>query len=223
MRTFASIAILLFAISSAHADNLIVNGGFESGTLSGWTATSTGDGDFTVTSAPYTPLTYNATVGPNSGTYYAVSDDYSGSQTQFLTQSFTTPNSFQDVILSFSMFVNDVYGSFFGSDGPGGEVTLLSATGSPISVLYGPVDTFENPAGSPNPYVSVSENIASDLAPNTTYQLQFSSTDTQGLINVGVDSVALVATPEPATLFPFALGGLLVLWLACRRQVAVEA
>jgi hypothetical protein len=225
LRTLASLAIFLFAFASARADNLIVNGGFESGTLTGWTAASNGDGNFTVVSGTTTPLTFNATVGPNSGTYYAVSDDYDGSQTQTLTQSFTTPSNLVTATLSFEMFVNDVYGADFGSDGPGGEVSLLTSGGSLISVLYGPIDTFENPVGSPNPYVLFDENIASLLASNTTYELQFSSTDTTGLINVGIDDVSLIAsaTPEPASVSLLATGGFLVFWLAYRKLKSVEA
>lgn len=226
MRTLASLAILLFAFASARADQLIVNGGFETGDLSGWTTSTTGDGNFSVTSAAATPLTFNATVGAHSGTYYAVSDDYDGSQTQFLTQTFTTPTSLSTATLSFEMFVNDVYGGDFGSDGPGGEVSLLNSKGFLIAVLYGPIDTFDNPVGSPNSYVLFSKDIASLLSANTTYELQFSSTDTTGLINVGVDDVSLITTsavPEPATFSLSAIGGLLVFWLARRKPAAIEA
>ena len=229
MRILASLAVFLLAFASARADQLIVTGGFETGNLSGWTASSTGDGNFSVTSATITPLTGNATVGPHSGTFYAVSDDFSGSQTQTLTQSFTTPTSFSTAILSFEMFVNDITGGDFGSSGPGGQVSLLNSVGGLIAVLYGPVDTFESPVGAPNPYLLFSQNIAAFLNPNTTYELQFSSTDTSALINVGVDDVSLVTTastspvPEPASGSLFALGGVLVFWLAYKKSKALEA
>lgn len=224
MRILASLAIFLFAFASARADQLITNGGFETGTLAGWTAASNGDGNFSAVSGVTTPLTFNDTAGPHSGRFYAVSDDFEGSQTQTLTQSFTTPIFFQSATLSFAMFVNDIQGSAFGSSGPGGEVTLLNSMGVPIAVLYGPVDTFENPLGVPNPYVLFSENIASLLSPNTTYELQFSSTDSSGLINVGVDDVSLVTTvPEPASFSLSAIGGLLAFWRAYRKQRTVAA
>lgn len=228
MRILASLAIFLFAFASARADNLITNGGFESG-LAGWTATSTGDGNFTANSGTTTPLTFSATVGAHSGTNYAVSDDFSGSQTQKLTQSFTTPTSFTSAVLSFDMFVNDIEGSDFGSSGPGGEVSLLTSGGSLIAVLYGPIDTFESPVGAPNPYLLFSQDIASLLSANTTYELQFSSADSTGLINVGVDDVSLMTTastspvPEPATFSLSVLGGLLAMWRAYRKPKAVEA
>ena len=232
LRKFALLTICLFAFTTARADQLIVNGGFEAG-LTGWTTTSSGDGSFSVTSAPYTPLNGNATVGARSGSYYAVSDDYSGSQTHFLTQTFTTPTSFLSATLSFGMFVNDIYGSDFGSSGTGAQVRLLQSTGQLIAFLYGPVDTFENPVGSPNPYVSYSSDIASYLNPNSSYRLVFSSSDSAGLINVGIDDVSLVtagtpttpvaATPEPSTFALFATGGTFVFWLARRKSFAVQA
>ncbi len=232
MRTLASLAIFLLAATSARADQLITNGGFETGTLAGWTATSTipGDGNFSVTSLSTTPLNYNATVGAHSGTYYAVSDDYDGSSTEYLTQTFTTPASLLSATLSFDIFVNDIYGADFGTSGSGGQVTLLSSLGVPIAVLYGPSDTFENPVGSPNPYIAISQNILSDLAANTTYQLQFSSSDSTNLINVGIDDVSLITTsastaptPEPSTFSLSAIGGVLVAWMAYRKPKTVEA
>jgi hypothetical protein len=123
------------------------------------------------------------------------------------------------------MFVNDVYGGDFGSAGPGGQVTLLNSVGTALAVLYGPLDTFENPVGSPNPYVLFSQDIASLLSANTTYELQFSSTDTSGPLNVGVDDVSLVTStvPEPASFSLSALGGLLAIWRAYRKPKADEA
>jgi hypothetical protein len=229
LRTLASLALLLFAVTVARADQLITNGGFESG-LTGWTANSNGDGNFTVTSATTTPLNFNATVGAHSGSNYAVSDDFSGSQTQTLTQSFTTPTSFTSAILSFEMFVNDIEGSDFGSSGPGGQVSLLTSTGTLIGVLNGYDDTFENPMGVPNPYSLYSDDITALLSANTTYELQFSSTDTSGPLNVGVDDVSLITAaattspvPEPSSVSLLATGGLLVFWLAYRKPKAVQA
>jgi hypothetical protein len=218
LRTFLSLALLAFAFTSARADDLITNGGFESGSLAGWTATGNGDGGFTVTSASSTPVTGNA----------AVSDDFNGGQTQYLTQSFTTPGSFGSATLTFSMFVNDIYGLDFGSSGDGGQVSLLSASGALLQVLYGPTDTFENPVGSPNSYFSFSQDIARYLVANTTYSLQFSSSDSTSLINVGVDDVSLVtgnvaATPEPSTLSLSAIGGCLVFFVAYRKAKGMDA
>lgn len=224
MRQYVLLFTLLLTFVSARADQLIVNGSFETG-LSGWLTSSTSDGGFFAASGTVTPLTYNSTVGARAGSSYAVSDDYSGSQTQFLRQFFTAPTSFQSATLSFSMFVNDVYGADFGSSGPGAQVSLLDSFGAQIATLFGPTDTFENPVGSPNAYVQYSVNLASLLTPNTTYALQFSSTDTTNLINVGVDNVSLVTagatavTPEPTTFSLVGLGGILLAWTAYKKTV----
>jgi hypothetical protein len=59
---WAAFAWLLAGAAAARADNIVVNGGFETGDFSGWTVNA----NFTtVTSAGY------AGVGPQSGTYYA--------------------------------------------------------------------------------------------------------------------------------------------------------
>lgn len=225
MRTLALLFSLLLAVSSARADQLITNGSFETG-LTGWLTASTGDGGFSVIQGTATPLTYNNTVGASAGSSYAVSDDYSSSQTQFLRQFFTAPSGFQTATLSFAMFVNDIYGADFGSSGPGAQVSLLNSLGAVIANLFGPVDTFENPVGSPNPYRQYSLNIASLLTPGSTYGLQFSSADTTNLINVGVDNVSLVTanatavTPEPTTLSLVGLGSILLAWTAFYKKTA---
>lgn len=225
MRTLALLFTLLLGFGSAHADQLIVNGGFETG-LTGWLTGSNGDGGFFANSGTATPLTFNSTVGASSGSFYAVSDDYSGSQTSYLRQFFTTPSSFQTATLSFAMFVNDIYGADFGSSGPGAQVQLLNSVGSVIATLFGPVDTFENPVGNPNPYLQYSSNISFFLNPNTTYGLQFSNTDITNLINVGVDNVSIVTTnatavtPEPTTLSLVGLGSVLLAWTAFYKKAA---
>jgi hypothetical protein len=77
--------------SSASASQLIVNGNFETGDLTGWSVgDSAGLGDFSVTNLTLTPMTFNGTVGPQQGSFYAVGDDF-GPQTEDLTQTFTIP------------------------------------------------------------------------------------------------------------------------------------
>jgi hypothetical protein len=112
--------------------------------------------------------------------------------------------------LSFSIFVNDIFGAYYGSSGLGGEVLLLNSTGSSVvATLYGPNDAFET-GGNPNNWVTVTNmNITADVVGGTTYQLQFLESDATGPINVGIDGVSLVATsasvPEPDMLIPIAL------------------
>jgi hypothetical protein len=202
---------------SANASQLIANGSFETGDLTGWVATDSGGlGDFSVMSMAFTPLTGNGTVGPQQGTFYAVSDDF-GPQTEDLTQSFVVPVGTTTALLSFSMFVNDIFGGDFGSSGPGGSVNLLSSTNTLIHTFTS-ADTFDSPVGNPNPWVTMNNlNVMPFLTPGSTYKLDFQETDVTSLINVGVDNVSLVTTattgtPEPGTLIPTALMAAFIAW-----------
>jgi hypothetical protein len=196
-------------VSDSPDPQLITNGGFETGTFSGWTVTTNdtpGNGNWFVTSATVTPLTGNPTVGPASGTYYAVTDAYEpGSRA--LTQSFTLPVGATNVVLSGDIFVND----WNGGSGLGGEVDVLAnganpLTGAPIVIAYGPADTSVS-GGTPNGYVAFSDNITA-LTPGT-YQLRVLEMDSTGLINVGADNLSITYTPavvpEPSSVVPLSL------------------
>ncbi len=64
----AAVALLLAGAGSAHADNIVVNGGFETGNFSGWTQ----NGSFTiVTGGPKHTGNYVGGYGPHSGDYFA--------------------------------------------------------------------------------------------------------------------------------------------------------
>jgi hypothetical protein len=209
---FSCIFLLAF---TANAGQILNNGGFESGNLTGWfTADSAASyGSFYADNQLYTPLNDNATVGPQAGSWYAVSDAYAPG-THALTQTFTDPLGTTSALLSFSIFVNDL----FGGGGTGGEVALFANGANPLAaaplvVLWGPNDTAESSLNVPNAWVTVTNmNITGDLTAGTTYELSFLESDSTGPINVGVDSVSLVttgngngSTPEPSMLIPTAL------------------
>jgi hypothetical protein len=87
---------------------LITNGGFETGTLAGWTVTDQagGSGTFFASNAAVSPLSGLPTAGPATGAFYAVSDQ-TGPGAHALSQSFTVPSGGCPVTLTFDMFVND--------------------------------------------------------------------------------------------------------------------
>jgi hypothetical protein len=189
----------------ARAEELIINGGFESG-LSGWTNVDSIDpslGSFFADTDVVTPLNGYPTVGPFDGTGYAVSDSFIPG-THALTQTFMAPVGVTSAVLSFEMFVDDESGG----SGTGGEVDLLSSgadplTGTPLETFY-TADTAVA-GGEPNPWVLTTVDITADLVGGTDYQLRFLESDATGPINVGVDAVSLdasaaAATPEPSTL-----------------------
>jgi hypothetical protein len=227
MKVQVSAAICSLCLAfTASADQLISNGGFESGDLTGWTtASSAGSGGaWSIDSTTITPSTGNPTVGPNSGSYYAVTDGF-GPGTNVLYQSFTDPLGTTSAVLSFDAFVNDV----FGTSGFGGEVDLLAGnadplTGTVIASFFSQDTTVSG--GVPNPYVAYSNDISGLLTPGSTYLIRAYESDSYGPINFGVDDFSLVttsssATPEPATVIPTALLACAFAYRTLRRKARV--
>ncbi len=107
--------------STANCQELITNGGFETGDFSGWTvknlAGSDPSGTFAIGNnildtyltpvSPSTPIAELASPGASSGNYYAVSDSF-GPGAHVLLQSFTVPLfSGSHTAVTFDMFTND--------------------------------------------------------------------------------------------------------------------
>jgi hypothetical protein len=237
-KLFATICVLSLALT-ARANEVLTNGGFETGTFASWTVSNAGaPGDsFFVCPNPgppgtgcpsnLTPENGLPTVGPASGNFYAVTDQQAPG-THVITQSFTAQAN-TDYVLSFDMFVND-YGSCCGT-GPqyGGEADLIAGGADPIAApittqLYH-ADT-QVVGGPPNPWVATSLDITGDLTAGDTYQIRFLESDNDANLNVGVDDVSLMATPTTATpepkllLFPLAFLAGIVLFTA-RRNAGV--
>ncbi len=206
MRHIGSIlAGILFPIFAsafdANAVELISNGGFETG-LTGWTvASSAGSGgSWFADTATFTPLTGNPTVGPFSGTAYAVTDQF-GPGVNALSQAYTVPMGTTSLTLAFDMFIND-WAPSTGDERM--SVLILGAGGNPVtgagtlSTLFSG-DTLVT-GGQPNPYIAYSFSIIG-FVPGDTYILALQETDTMYNMNVGVDDVSLetAAVPEPNT------------------------
>lgn len=225
----AAVFGLLLAVS-ANASQLFSNGGFESGTLTSWSTGSTASSDdgFTVQSTDITPLNGDPTAGPDSGTYYAVSDGTGlvTPEETYLVQTITIPVGTVDDAFSADIFVNDQ----FGSSGFGGELAIWAngvnpLVTAPLYIISGPTDTTVV-NGTPNPYVFISQDITAHVTAGTTYQIGVLEGDSFGPINVGVDNFSLIATPgststpEPAMLFPTALLATGMFYYRARRKAA---
>jgi hypothetical protein len=169
------------------------------------------------------------TVGANSGTYYAVTDQ-AGPSTFALQQNFTLGSSPLTVILTFSLFANDDSGT--PTVNPGGldhnavpnqhaRVDLVTASALAFDTGAGVLANFflgADGGPAPNGYTQYSLDISSLVAGGGTFGLRFAETDNQGYFNLGIDDVSIQAAPEPATTALFASGLLAVLALARARR-----
>jgi hypothetical protein len=242
----STLARMLFLASGCqgcdYAAQLILNGGFETGTLTNWTvSTEVGSfpgSSFYAQSSTTTPQTGLTTVGPESGTSYAVSDG-AGSAATVLSQTFTVPQGAGSVVLSYGLFVNSGAG---GTPTPAavntsngldfnqipsqfGIVSLLSGSTNLFSTgatdlrnFYEGVDAGNNP----NAYTNYSFNVTSLVSAGGAFTVRFGAVDNVDALNVGVDNVSVVFTaasiPEPASIL-LGLAGTLAfaLSLVCRR------
>lgn len=204
----------------ARAVNVITNGGFETGDLTGWTVTNQagGSGSFFVSSSTSTPLSGNSTVGPASGSFYAVSDQ-TGPGAHALWQAFTVSGPGQSISLSYDMFVNDRSGvgpiinpaglDYSASPNQHARVDILAASANPLStnaadVLANFYLGVDPSASNPNPYTSYNFDISSVVGGGGTYILRFAEVDNQSFLNQGVDNVMIntVAVPWETDTLP---------------------
>src|SRR6266478_1123363 len=205
-----SYSLLAYGYASlAYAGQLLVNGGFETGNLSGWTVASQAGSfpgsNFFALSGTTTPQSGSSTVGPASGSFYAVSDGL-GPGTHALLQTFTVPGPASSVVLSFSLFANSYGGNFvnpIGLDFTDGanqhaRVDILTAGASAFDTGAGVVRNFflgTDSGSNPHAYASLSFDITSLVGDGGTFQLRFAEVDNQNFLNIGVDNVSIVSTP----------------------------
>ncbi len=239
LTTLALAFFMLLASSAARADELLINGGFETGTFAGWTivARPGSFGNVFIDNNTTLPLSNRTTVGPASGSFFAVTD-MTGPGTYSLLQTFVVSGAQSQVILSFNLFTNNSAGQIVVN--PGGidhnlfpnqhiRVDILSAAATPFDTGAGVLANFilgGNTTNGPNPYVSFSFDITALVGAGGTFQLRFAEVDNIGFFNMGVDNVSINATPahhpvpEPVTLLLLGTGLTGVATAARKRRKA---
>jgi hypothetical protein len=216
--------LLLAGFGAAKGSELLVNGGFETGTFAGWTVTnqagSFSGSNFFVASGTTTPQSGLTAVGPASGNFYALSDGL-GPGTHVLIQSFTVPGPASSIVLSFSLFANSYGGSgvnpigldFTDGANQHARVDILQAGASPFTTGVGVLHNFylgADAGSNPHAYTNDTFDITALVGAGGTFQLRFAEVENLNFFNLGVDNVSVNFTaagiPEPGSVALVSLG-----------------
>jgi hypothetical protein len=231
-----SCALFLGLASAAFAVTiqLITNGGFETGDLTGWTLANAagGSGSFLIQTGSGSPLN-NFSVPPPPGGTYAAMTDQGGPGTHVLFQDVTIPFGATSISFSANYFRNNQAGGYitpdiidinFSGSNQQSFVDILTADSDPLSARSTAVTTlFASAVGDPSndgTYFLVSANLTGILTPGSTYRLRFVEADNQLFFNNGVDNVSLLAeggqVPEPSSMILAGAGLVFVGWIRRR-------
>lgn len=228
---WSAAVVVLAAATAGRAQNVITNGGFESG-LTGWTRADQlgSEGTFALQTGTASPVNATAVPAPPAGTQAAMTDAQ-GPGSHVLYQDFVVPTSpIGSAPLSFAVFVGNRATAFSTPASLDFSTPTLNQQAR-VDVLRGGTDPFSVSAAdvlftayqtqTTDPLVSGYTTVTRDLTavlaanPGATLRLRFAETDNVNFFQLGVDNVSLTVSPvpEPSSL---ALAGGAVL-VAVRR------
>lgn len=206
MKTIIAAALIAGA-TSASAQQLIMNGGFETGDLSSWTLfdQGLGSGELFVTDlAAGANLPFSAgassAAGATEGEFYAAVDQ-NGFGAYSISQDFTVAADAQSVVVSFDLYNGDasftapLNSGFLDASGDATQwarVDILDASGAIIATIGDRMTDFQ--------YVSYSEDITALVAGGGTFTFRFAHADNQSFFHSAIDNVSVAQViPAPAT------------------------
>jgi len=212
--SFTVAASLVLLSGAVHAQDLISNGGFESG-LAGWTTADLlgSDGTFQVQSGALSPVNGFAVPPPPQGIRAAMTDA-SAPGAHALYQDFVVPASVPNATLRFSLFVRNSAAAFSTPASldwatptlnQQARVDIMTNSSDPFSVSAGDVlqNVYQTIVGSDliTGYNEFTIDLTALLAAHTgeTLRIRFAETDNVNIFNFGVDSVSLTV-PAPSAL-----------------------
>lgn len=234
-RCLWSALLVCGSFGSGQGGELITNGGFEDGSLLGWsTASRNSFGAFAVDDDTLSDLSGNSTVGPAVGSYFALSDAvWSGAQV--LWQPVTIPPG-SSVTISYRLFANSyapitVGGANLDDTGSANQharVDLVPLDGF-LANPYSTVNAINIWSGggyvaqnaSPTSYILQVHEVTNIGRDGGTYVLRFGVVANQDVFNLGLDSVSVIYTevPETGASASVALGFLLLFGVSQRRRI----
>lgn len=198
----------LGSASPALSSELLVNGNFETGNLSGWTVINQagGSGDwFAHANGANTPLSGQSSPSLGVGGLFIAVTDQTGPGSHQLTQSFNAIAG-GTYILSFDAYASDLsgvapIGSGLDYNTPMNQHLEINLSGAANGQIF--TGTYAPAWG------SYSYDISSFITASGLYTLSFGEVDNQLFYNFGLDNVSLRsagAVPEPATWAMMLLG-----------------
>ncbi|MFL6531400.1 MAG: hypothetical protein ACJ8KX_13090 [Chthoniobacterales bacterium] len=211
LQTLAIAAVLAcMASSTAQAQQLITNGGFESG-FAGWTRSDQVGSESTwlLQSGTTSPVNGFTVPAPPGGTRAAMTDAM-GPGSHVLYQDIVVPAAPGAAMLSFSLYINNHTTAFstpnsldFSTPALNQQfrVDVITTSADPFSVAVGDVllAVYQTAVG--NPLISGYTTISADLTAlfasraGQTLRLRFAEVDNVNAFNAGVDNVSLVNGP----------------------------
>ena len=214
----ALLAVTVFHSAILEAqNNLLTNGSFETGDLTGWTVVNTGSGQFSVESGIVTPTSGGPIPAPPDGTYATVSDQ-GGPGSHILYQDVLVPNEGL-VTLSFLLYYNNRAGAWAdnGTLSEVGEanqqlrIDIMDPSAPVDDISFGVLRNVLKPVGD-DPFILGYESFTEDLSTfaGQTVRIRFAEVDNQSNLNMAIDGVAVTAVavqpyvPVPANM-PLAL------------------
>jgi len=225
------VAIMCGFPDHSRAQELITNGGFESG-FTGWTRVDQlgSDGTWAQQSGTTSPVNGFTVPSPPDPTQAAMTDAR-GPGSHLLYQDFTVPATPTGAAFQFQLYINNHAIDFFSPAtldfstavlNQQFRVDILSPAADPFSVSASDIllNIYQTQPG--NPLVSGYNTVMTDLTtlfsvhPGETLRLRFAAADNVNFFNIGIDQVSIIV-PEPTSLI-LVTSGLTVFGLFLVRQ-----
>lgn len=190
----ALVALLALCTPAFSQSELIVNGGFETGDLTGWTQFNSGSGGWAFNSGTFLPpgTGGSAALPPISGSFDIVTFQ-TGPGLHQLSQGFTVPGGIANAVLSWSDRIRNFASVGFSHPNQEFRVELLDSASNVISQVF-----TTNP-GDPTQQVGPN-NRSFDLTTllqslgGQAISIRFTEQDNQGFFNLTLDNISLKVT-----------------------------
>jgi len=202
-------AVLLFALGGQEvfAQELITNGGFETGDFTGWTRTATGDGTWNINDGNFDPRGPTGTNSPISGSFDAVADQTTiGKRT--LSQTFTVPSNIETAVISWKdRIFNDASSFPFIDPIQEVRVQLVKSDGTLLSKIFSPEPADPSIQVGPNSRSFDITTLLQSLE-GQSIKLIIEEESDKGFLNYYVDDVSILVTidttspSQPVNLLP---------------------